>query len=186
MDRNPNTRRPNLKLIGALTLSPRWKRRWEQLTGVGLHGVKTVDQLEAYVNVCKLRSKDIEDDAEKRWLFSQMDVYFELCPGKEIAPSPCDPPPKPKAASVEQHGQLTSHVGGREAMERELLRLIIEDQTDTPRGHELRALLTKEASPNLQLLDGGEGIESPRGRPRVSRRRVSHRPHLTAHARSRI
>ena len=125
------------------------------MTGFPVLGVKTVANLQAYVNACKAALARTSSADELRSDFETFDIWFEMCAGEPIEPSPHDPSP-PTDIDVEEHGPLAVHRGGRRALEEELVRLIVLDG-DRARIDEICAVLNKRAV-GMRVV-GGAGLD---------------------------
>lgn len=144
-----------LSLVGAprrLTLSTRWRVRWEVVTGFRVPVVKTVADLQAYVDACKAALARTASTAVLRSDFEEFDIWFEMCTGESIQASPHDAPPRIEV-HVEQHGPLAVHRGGRQSLEEELVRLLVLDG-DPARIDEICAVLKKRADDLRVVRDG--------------------------------
>lgn len=113
------------------------------MTGFPLLGVKTVADLQAYVDACKAALAKASSPEALRSDFEDFDVWFEICTDEPIEPSPHDPPPLSEI-DVEDHGALAVHRGGRRELEEELVRLIVLDG-DPARMDEVSAILNRRA-----------------------------------------
>jgi hypothetical protein len=116
-------------------------------------GVKAVEDLQAYVNACKAALASASSAEAMRRDFEDFDLWFEICTGQTIEPSPHDPPPPAAEAEVEELGALSVHRGRRRELEEELVRLIVLDG-DSARMDEICALLDRRAD-GLQVVRSG-------------------------------
>lgn len=125
------------------------------MTGFPVLGVKTVADLQAYVNACKAALARTSSADDMRSDFETFDIWFEMCAGEPIEASRHDPPP-PNDIEIEEHGALAVHRGGRRALEEELVRLIVLDG-DRARIDEICAVLNKRAV-GMRVV-GGAGLD---------------------------
>jgi hypothetical protein len=139
-------KRQRLKLVGHLRLTPRQRRMWLTMVGEVPGGVTTVECLRQWVEARRLRlaSAPHADECDDR--AAVLDALFAWTTGRELANGHDDDTPA-TPSPLRSKGGLTYHAGGRIALERELLGLVLADHGDSDRARELGNLLDRRTAP---------------------------------------
>lgn len=133
-----------------LRLSARDKRRWLRITGFDPTGIRSVQDLQRYVDACKRHFWGDSDDT--RFLHGLMDLEFQRCVDGEDAPEDHAFPVRTIRTGLRTAaGPLKVIDGNRAELERELVRLIVLGGKDAePRIAELAARLQPRG--DIQIL----------------------------------
>ena len=144
-----------MKSAGRLRLTRREVERWTRITGFEPVGIRSLDDLVEYVRACKAYYWGTSQ--ETRFLHWLIDEEFRRCTRMEdrgVVQSP-----RTVAGTKGRRDQMRSiglqvYVGGRAALERELLWLVALGNSDAPRAVELSRILDARKSGALRLIVG--------------------------------
>lgn len=138
-----------------LRLSARDRRRWTRITGFEPVGINCVEDLAAYVQVCKAHYWGTSK--ETRFIHWLIDEEFRRCVGGDgggarDAGSNSRPELIKPGSRANGTGSLTLVDGGRAALECELLWLVALGHADRPRAIELQTMLSVRKLGPLRLV----------------------------------
>jgi hypothetical protein len=136
-----------MTLARSIALTARQRRLWLTLAGAAPGEVRTVAQLLEWVRSRKAQLAGALPADALSDRSAALDALFEWCSGQAMP----DPPLAAEREVPQQQvdGHLASRGGGRHALERELLGLVVVGQGDGDRARAIVERISRRGAPRL-------------------------------------